>query len=149
MRTITSKVSRLALAWAAIALLFASVGASAVLAGGPPGVGFYVDGALYRTVGTPTDLSHTGAPAFSYDRIYALGDGLMNVAEAKPGDTDYNGGRWMVLPVTWAVGVSPVQYTSDAQVIAAAEAGLLTIATTPAKQFVCPVIAVPGSKSGH
>ena len=28
----------------------------------------------------------TGAPAHSFDRIYVLGDGLMNVAEAKPGD---------------------------------------------------------------
>ena len=146
MRTATSKLGRRTAASAAATLLLASIGASAVLAGGPPGVGFYVDGAPYRTVGTPTDLSHTGAPAFTYDRIYALGDGLMNVAEAKPGDTDYNGGRWMVLPVTWAVGVTPVQYTSDAQVLAAEEAGLLTIAATPVKQFVCPVIAVP---AGH
>ena len=43
-------------------------------------------------------------PGHSFDRIYVLGDGLLNVAEAKPGDRDYNGGRWMVLPVTWAAG---------------------------------------------
>ena len=49
-------------------------------------------------------LAAPGAPAHSYDRIYVLGDGLINVAEAKPGDRDYNGGRWMVLPVTWAAG---------------------------------------------
>jgi hypothetical protein len=82
---------------AAAAALLVSIAASAVAAGGPPSLAFYVDGVRYRTVGTPTDFGGTGAPAHSYDRIYVLGDGLVNVAEAKPGDRDYNGGRWMVL----------------------------------------------------
>jgi hypothetical protein len=124
---------------AAAGLLVALVAGSAA-AGGPPAVGFYVDGQLYRTVGTPTDFSGTGAPSRTYDRIYALGDGLLNVAEAKPGDRDYNGGRWMVLPVQW--NVAPVQLTSDSQVLAYAADGKLTIATTPAKLFECPVIRV-------
>lgn len=129
------------------ALLLASIGAGSALAGGPPGLAFYVDGVRYRTVGTPTDLAGTGAPADTYDVIYALGEGLINVAESKPGDTDFNGGRWMVLPVTWAENVTPVQYTNDWQVLAAAQAGLLTIASTPAKQFVCPVIRVQGFRA--
>jgi len=130
---------RLAAAVTSAALLV-TVAASAVAAGGPPSLSFYVDDARYRTVGTPTDFSGTGAPAFTYDAIYALGDGLINVAEAKPGDTDYNGGRWMVLPITWADGVTPTQLTSAEEVQAWADAGLLTIATSPAKQFLCPVI---------
>lgn len=142
MRTLPSTLGRRVAASTAAALLIASIGATGAIAGGPPSVGFYVDGALYRTVGTPTDLSGTGAPASSYDTIYALGGDLLNVAEAKPGDRDYNGGRWLVLPVTWTAGVTPVQYTSDAQVLAAQEAGLLTIGSTPVKQFVCPVIAL-------
>ena len=121
-----------------------SVAAGSVAAGGPPGPAFYVDDVVYRTVGTPTDLSDTGAPAHTFDTIYALGNGLMNVAEAAPGDRDYNGGRWMVLPVTWAPGVTPVQYTNDAQILAAAQAGLLTIGSAPVKQFVCPVIKLTG-----
>ena len=124
------------------ATMLLTVAASAVAAGGPPSIGFYVDGDLYRTVGTPTDFSHTGAPASSFDRIYALGDGLTNVAEAKPGDQDFNGGRWMVLPVTWAPGVTPVQLTNAEAVHAWAETGMLTIATTPVRQFECPVIPV-------
>lgn len=135
---------RLAIGATTIALL-ASIGASGVLAGGPPGLAFYVDDVRYRTVATPTDLSGTGAPDHSYDKIYDLGTGI-NVAEAKPGDRDYNGGRWMVLPVQWAAGVTPVQFTNDAQILAAESAGLLSIATTPVKQFVCPVIKVPGSQ---
>lgn len=134
---------RLGSALAASALLL-SVAASTVAAGGPPSLSFYVDDARYRTVGTPTDFSRTGAPASSFDRIYALGSGLINVAEAKPGDRDYNGGRWMVLPVTWAAGVTPVQLTSAEAVEAYADAGWLTIASAPVKEFLCPVIPVQG-----
>ena len=123
---------------ASAGLLLLTVAASAVSAGGPPSLGFYVDGTRYRTVGTPTDFSHTGAPASSYDRIYALGDGLANVAEAKPGDQDFNGGRWRVLPVTW--NVTPSQLTSAEAVWAAAAAGELSIGTTPIRMFECPVI---------
>lgn len=118
--------------------LLATLAASPAAAGGPPSLSFYVDGVQFRTIGTPTDLSNTGAPAHSFDRIYALGGDLANVAEAKPGDRDYNGGRWMVLPVTW--NTTPVQLTSAEQVLAYAEAGMLTIGATPVKLFVCPVI---------
>jgi hypothetical protein len=118
--------------------LLAGLAVAPVAAGGPPSLSFYVDGAQFRTIATPTDLAGTGAPTSSYDRIYALGDGLANVAEAKPGDTDYNGGRWMVLPITWHT--TPIQLTSAEQVLAYADAGLLTIGTTPVKMFVCPAI---------
>lgn len=122
------------------AALLISVAASTVAAGGPPSLAFYVDDVRYRTLGTPTDFSDTGAPDFTFDRIYGLGNGLINVAEAKPGDTDFNGGRWRVLPVTWSPGVTPVQLTNAEQVWAYASAGLLTIAANPVRQFLCPVI---------
>jgi hypothetical protein len=118
--------------------------ASAVSAGGPPSLAFYVDGERYRTIATPTDLSSTGAPEHSFDRIYALGDGLINVAEAKPGDRDYNGGRWIVLRVTW--NTTPVQLTSAEQVEAYAAAEMLDIGTTPVRLFVCTVNRVPASQ---
>jgi hypothetical protein len=134
---------RLALTLTAAGLL-AALAAAPAAAGGPPGLAFYVDGVRYRTIATPTDLSATGAPASSYDRIYALGGSLANVAEAKPGDRDYNGGRWMVLPVEWHT--TPVQLTSAEQVLAYADAGMLTIASEPAAMFVCPVIPVGGGR---
>jgi hypothetical protein len=144
MRDLKASIARrVALALPA-AMLVVTLGSGGVAAGGPPAPAFYVDDVLFRTVGTPTDLSGTGAPTHTYDVIYELGAGLMNVAESKPGDTDYNGGRWMVLPVTWSPGVTPVQLTNDGQVLAAEEAGLLSIAATPAKQFVCPVIKMRG-----
>jgi len=129
---------------AAASLLALALSAGAVTAGGPPGIGFYVDDALYRTVGTPTDLSNTGAPAHSFDIIYALGGDLLNVAESRPGDRDYNGGRWMVLPVTWHV--APVQLTSAEQVQAYAAGGMLEVGSEPVKLFECPVIPLPGNQ---
>jgi hypothetical protein len=124
----------------AVALSIGTVAAAA----GPPSLAFYVDGERYRTVATPTDLSITGAPAHSFDHIYALGEGLINVAEAKPGDRDFNGGRWLVMPITWHS--TPVQLTSAEQVYEYADAGLLTIGTTPVRAFVCTVNRVPASR---
>jgi hypothetical protein len=117
--------------------LAVSLLAAPVAAGGPPSVGFYVDGDLYRTIATPTNLSGTGAPAHSFDTIYALGDGLTNVAEAKPGDRYYNGGRWMVTAIEWHT--TPTQLTSEEEVLAAEAAGDLSIGGV-VNMFVCPVI---------
>jgi hypothetical protein len=101
-----------------------------------------VDGpeTVYRTIGTPTDLSGTGAPAHTYDALYAV-EGQLAVAEAKPGDRDYNGGRWMRFPVTWNIPeMDRYLLTSEEDVLDAAEAGDVTIASEPDAQFVCPVI---------
>ena len=148
MRFSRTKLARRLTAGASAIALLASIGASGVLAGGPPSLAFYVDDVRYRTVGTPTDFFGTGAPAWTYDSIYNLGTGI-NVAEAKPGDRDFNGGRWLVYTVTWAAGVTPVQYTNVEQIYAAEDAGLLTINPDPVKAFFCNVAPVPGSPSGR
>ena len=147
MRFLTSKLARRVTAGASAVALVASIGASGVLAGGPPSLAFYVDDVRYRTVGAPTDFFGTGAPDSTYDKIYALGAGLINVAETKPGDRDFNGGRWLVYPVIWADGVTPVQYTNDGQILQAQADGLLTIAASPVKAFFCSVSPVPGSNA--
>ena len=92
------KLTLTAVAAAALALIPLSASARV---GGPA---FYVDGVLYRTVATPTDLSGTGAPDHSFDTIYEFsGDQQYNVATAAPGDRGYNGGRWRVEVVDYAV----------------------------------------------
>lgn len=117
-----------------------------------PGAAFYVDGALYRTVATPTDLSHTGAPDHSFDTIYGIAD-QMNVATAAPGDQDYNGGRWRVVPLTfddYEAAVDAVDANgndvldSAEEVHAAIDLGLAERAGT-GPSFVCPVIPLPGN----
>jgi hypothetical protein len=78
---------------AAIALApgIASAGGS----GGVTGPAILVNAEAYRTVGTPTDLSGTGAPASSFNTIYDFDGAQLNVATAAPGDLEYKGGRWM------------------------------------------------------
>lgn len=113
------------------------------------------DGTLYRTVLTPTDLTKTNAPDHSYDILYNFdGSGLTGqraVADAAPGDTDYNGGRWKVFAVTFtAIGIEVhdtdndgnvnFELTSDEMVLHHVTLGHITISDDPVKMFVCPMI---------
>jgi hypothetical protein len=122
--------------------------AGAAGAGGITGPAFYVDGTLYRTVGTPTDLSGTGAPASSFDTIYEFFGVQTNVADAAPGDPGYNGGRWMVHGLTFTNYAAAVaafdanasgDFDSDEEVSAALAAGAATDIGV-VKSFVCPAI---------
>jgi hypothetical protein len=142
---------------AALALAGAGLAAAAG-AGGVTGPAFYVDGALYRTVGTPTDLSRTGAPDHTFDVIYDFGGAQPNVAEVAPGDAGYNGGRWRVhalaFNTSWAATVAAHDTNasgdldSDEEVEAAladaGPAGATDLGVV--KSFVCPVIEVPHSQ---
>lgn len=125
------------------------------MANGVGGPAFYVDGELYRTVGTPTDFSDTGAPDHSFDTIYELHGVQRNVATAAPGDRDYNGGRWMVHSVVFsdyeaalaaADGNNSGDLDSDAEIHAAIAAGFATDEGV-IKQFECPTIPLPGNHS--
>lgn len=124
----------------AAATLLLVVAAAPAAAGGPPGDAFYVDGVVYRTVGAPNDLSGTGAPASTFDALYAVDGQDLAVAAAAPGDPDYNGGRWMRFSVSWNVAPYDDPLTSEEAVLAAAELGDVTIADQPDVQFTCPVI---------
>lgn len=68
---------------------------------GVTGPAIYVNGTVFRTVGTPTDFSRTRAPESSFDTIYEFSGAQMNVATAGPGDAGYNGGRWRVHLLGW------------------------------------------------
>ena len=136
-----------------VILAAAAVAAALALpaAAGVTGPAFYVDGTLYRTVLTPTDLSGTGAPASSYDVIYEFFGLQRNVAESAPGDRDYNGGRWMVLGLSFADYEGAVaafdtngsgNFDSDEEVEDAIAAGAASVFDTGVR-FVCPVIKVP------
>ena len=135
------------------AALFLVPGAAFAAGNGADGVtgpAFYVDGELYRTVGTPTDLSGTGAPVHSFDTIYDIG-GQPNVATAAPGDRAYNGGRWMVHALTFSDYQAAVEAVDSngsgdidsADEVQAAISGGFVTADTVVRQFECPVIPVP------
>jgi hypothetical protein len=138
---------------AALALLALAGSAFAAGAGGVTGPAFYVDGQLYRTVGTPTDLFGTGAPDHSFDTIYEFFGLQPNVATAAPGDAGYNGGRWQVHGLRFANYPAAVaafdtndsgNLDSDEEIDAALTAGAATDIGI-VKSFVCPAIPVPGS----
>jgi hypothetical protein len=122
----------------------------AAMAQGVGGPAFYVDGELYRTVGTPTDFSNTGAPAHSFDTIYDIA-GQTNVATAAPGDPGFNGGRWMVHAIDVSGDIDPVDANdsgdldSAAEVHAAIDAGIAEDLGV-VRSFECPVIKVPASR---
>ena len=138
-----------------LALVALPLGAGA----GVSGPAFYVDGEQYRTVGTPTDFSDTGAPEHSFDTIYQFsGAQPLNVATAAPGDRGYNGGRWQVQVIGYASGETygsalgafdangSGDFDSAAEVEGAIAAGVIT--TSPGPSFECPVIPLP-NKGGH
>jgi hypothetical protein len=143
---------------AALFLLPGAAFAAGNGAGGVTGPAFYVDGELYRTVATPTDLSGTGAPAHSFDTIYDIA-GQPNVATAAPGDPGYNGGRWMVHALTFGMGEKDYAHAvtavdsngsgdidSNAEVQAAINGGFVAT-NTVVKRFECPVIPVPHGRA--
>ena len=138
-----------------VATLAAAVTGTALAgAGGVGGPAFYVDGALYRTVATPTDLSGTGAPDHSFDTIYEFGGAQPNVATAAPGDKGYNGGRWRVqilgFPSGYAAAVASGDSNmsgdidSDEELAVAFASGTATVSGL-GPSFVCPVIKIPHS----
>src|SRR5262249_50899507 len=136
------------LAAAAAVLLAFAAPASA----GVENPGFYADGQIYRTVGTPTDLSGTGAPAQAWDMIYDFGGAQLNVATAAPGDAGYTGGRWQVHALAFPHGYAAALAAGDlngngaldsaVEVDDALAAGAATDLGV-VKQFECPVIPLP------
>jgi len=138
-----------------MAVAAAAAGLAIVAAPASAGVGgpaFYVNHQLYRTVGTPTDLSRTGAPAHAWDLIYEFSGAQLNVAGAAPGDVGYNGGRWQVhllrFPAGYAAAVVDGDLDGDGvldsvtEVHAALAAGS-AIDGGVVKQFECPAIPLP------
>jgi len=132
-------------------LALALLGGSA-LAAGVTGPSIYVDGVLYRTVGTPTDLP-ANAPDSSFETIYDLSSvQAHNVATAAPGDPGFRGGRWMVHAIEvddYAAVLAAYDFDGSGDLDSAAEveaaiAGGDAVDLGVVKRFECPVIQVPG-----
>lgn len=95
----------------------------------------YADGTLFGTIGL-NPLPYNDNPQ-SFDELYLV-PGQQPVAEAAPGP-DYNGGRWLPVPVTW--NTTPYTLTSDDAVQAAANAGDISLGTPQYDAtFLCPLI---------
>src|SRR6266700_3337229 len=99
----------------------------------------YGDDVLWATF-VPTTL-HPG-PEQSFNRLYSFpGTGFISVTNSLPGDSDYRGGRWQVYAVTFG-DIAPMQFTNDADVLAAAAAGHVTISADPVAYVLCPLFTL-------
>ncbi|MDT8325023.1 MAG: hypothetical protein RRA94_12995 [Bacteroidota bacterium] len=78
----------------------------------------WADDILFNTVTTPATFNSTSG---DFDELYNVGvvggefkDGIGAISEAKPGDMDYNGGRWHVNVLK--SGVDPFKYDDASSV---------------------------------
>jgi len=74
----------------------------------------WADGILFGTIGTPTEFKPGAGP---FDELYVgpgFLDGIGAISESKPGDQDYNGGRWHVNALKQ--GVDPNKYLDASSV---------------------------------
>ena len=132
------------------------VSASALHAQGPNARPLsWADCQLFDGVVTPTDLPVEG----NFDELYmnpgGFKDGVNLISDSKPGDPDYNGGRWQVHALQFsnyqgALNDDGVDMNNNdvldsaEEVRAAMDAGYASDAGV-VKSFVCPVIKFPQS----
>lgn len=97
-----------------------------------PGFGeLYYEGEIVGTVVPPASSPREGR-----DNLYAI-PAQPAVIGVAPGDRDYHGGHWAFHRVEWHM--TPYLLTSQADVLAAAVAGEITITREPTMDFRCPV----------
>jgi hypothetical protein len=112
-----------------------SLGASA---GGATGKGqLFLDGEVVGTVVNSAALPHGGTDPFYTVTNPAAGQ--LGIAGVGPGQPGYTGGDWAVNVVTFQTGVTPYLLTSDEAVVAALQAGDVTVTRDPASDFRCPI----------
>lgn len=126
----------------ALALGGAATGSAAAGASNNPALPgrVYADGRTFATRDL-TDLPPpSGGNEHSFDEIYVFvngADGQFGVAEAAPGEPDFNGGRWSVTLVEWTIDDPPV-VKSDDEVHAHSE--YIDVLQEGARYFECPLV---------
>lgn len=110
--------------------------------GGPhPRPQTWVDGELFGGLVTPATFDPNSDP---FDELYAGGngfkDGVPLISESKPGDQDYNGGRWHVNVLK--AGVDPDKYSNASS---DAELDLNDFEST-GDYFECPLLPRRGQR---
>jgi len=97
------------------------------------------DGAVVGTVVTPAPIA-PGSGTDPFYKVTAGATGQLGIAGVAPGDGPYHGGSWQVYLVTFNPGVTPYLLTSDEAVIAARDAGDVTVTRAGNADFRCPVV---------
>lgn len=109
-----------------------------------PGFGqLFYEGEIVRTVVPPAAMPFVGK-----ENLYVIQsdvEGQLPVAAVAPGDKDYHGGKWAFHSVMWNMDVDPESLASEAEVLAAASVGEVTITRIFENDFKCPI--QPGGKN--
>ena len=113
-----------------VTALLASVAGTA-FAGQPERGTIWLDGAQVRTLLPPSATPNEGN-----DPFYKV-PGTGGVAAVGPGSDGYHGGHWKVYLVSWHVSMRPL--TSAAAILAAANAGDVSITRASDQDFLCPI----------
>lgn len=95
----------------------------------------FYDGEIRRTIVPPARTDK------GLDDIYTVTNGVggqLGIASVAPGDKDYHGGHWTVNIVTFNEEVTPYILTSEEAVLAAHEAGDVSIEWNT-DAFICPI----------
>src|ERR687887_1298490 len=123
------------------ASLIAIAGLVAALpAGATTGKGqLFHNGSVVGTVVTPSPIP-AGSGTDPFYKVTNGVDGQLGIAGVAPGDGPYHGGSWQVFLVTFNAGVTPYLLTSDEAVMAAADAGDVTVTPAGSADFRCPVV---------
>lgn len=120
------------------------------------GPAIYGDGQVWGTKGTATLPAPTEDNLQSFDGIYIFinsnnPDGQLPVAEAAPGNPNFNGGRWIAYTVEWtdaafaAYGTVPLLKSFDEVMYHHALGDLDIVLGHPARPspyFQCPLLPV-------
>jgi hypothetical protein len=131
-------------------LLLLLAAALPAFAGAPNfGPAIFADGQAWGTKALGNLPPPNGKNNQSFDFLYSFTNGApgqLSVAEASPGNPDYNGGRWNEMTATWTaeaiaeLGTLPV-LMSDDEVLAYAAAGYIELASAN-HFFLCPLLPV-------
>lgn len=97
------------------------------------------DGSVVGTVVTPSPIA-AGAGIDPFYKVTNGGVDQLGIAGVAPGDGPYHGGSWQVYLVAFKAGVTPYLLTSDEAVIAARDAGDVTVTRAGTADFRCPVV---------
>jgi hypothetical protein len=96
------------------------------------------NGSVVGTVVTPSPIP-AGSGTDPFYNVTNGAAGQLGIAGVAPGDGPYHGGSWQVFLVTFKAGVTPYLLTSDEAVMAAEDAGDVTVTRSGSADFRCPV----------
>ncbi|KAG9307445.1 hypothetical protein G9A89_017275 [Geosiphon pyriformis] len=121
---------------------------------------FWFNNVKYKTLSTPTDLTNTGAPDSTFNRIYIVTAAMggcdpdpthLQVINSAPGETNFRGGRWKIYILSFGKDCANFQdavsryaqnrvefrYSRDLE--KAISDGVASLGS-PVRIFECPVI---------